>query len=117
MRYFKLSEFDSPDAPGSGKNMKPPLLVKLDYARSLAGIPFVITSGYRTKSHNKKVGGVSNSSHLAGWAVDISSVGSATKYKIVEAALQAGFDRIGIGNSFVHLDCDPDKVRDLIWTY
>ncbi|HET8735177.1 MAG TPA: D-Ala-D-Ala carboxypeptidase family metallohydrolase [Pricia sp.] len=117
MRYFKLSEFDSPDNPGSGSNMQLPLLVKLDYARALAGIPFVITSGYRTRSHNRKVGGVSNSSHLTGWAVDISAPGSATKYKIVEAALQAGFTRIGIGENFVHVDDDPDKVKNLVWTY
>ena len=63
MKYFKLSEFDSPDLVGSGEAMDREFLSKLDQARSLCDIPFKITSGYRTEAHNKKVGGVSNSSH------------------------------------------------------
>ena len=32
-------------------------LEKLDYARSISNVPFIINSGFRTSSHNKKVGG------------------------------------------------------------
>ena len=55
LRYFKLSEFDSPDEPGSGAKMQPETLQMLDAARHIAGVPFKITSGYRTKEHNRKV--------------------------------------------------------------
>ena len=58
MRYFNYHEFDSPDAIGSGEHMMDDdFLQMLDRARHLAGVPFRINSGYRTKEHNKQVGG------------------------------------------------------------
>ena len=47
LKHFTLSEFDSPDAPGSGAKMKPEFLQRLDNARSIAKIPFGINSGFR----------------------------------------------------------------------
>ena len=51
LKYFKLSEFESPDLPNVN-NMCPKFLKKLDKARAIAGIPFFITSGYRSPQHN-----------------------------------------------------------------
>ena len=39
--------------------------------REAWGGPLEVTSGYRCKALNKVVGGVANSAHLEGWAVDI----------------------------------------------
>lgn len=39
--------------------------------REFLGQPVIITSGFRSKSLNKHVGGVSNSKHLQGFAADI----------------------------------------------
>ena len=114
LKYFKLSEFD--DAPGTGKNMKKEFLTKLDKARAIADVPFNITSGYRSKETNNRVGGVSTSSHLKGLAADISCKDSSTRQKIVNALIQAGFTRIGISNTFIHCDTDKDK-QDAIWLY
>jgi len=122
LKHFTLSEFDSPDAPGSGSNMKEEFLIKLDKARSIAGIPFKINSGFRTKAHNvslQKRGykAVTNSPHLGGWAADIHCNDSASRFTIINALLEAGFKRIGIDGTFVHVDCDPTKPQSLIWTY
>jgi zinc D-Ala-D-Ala carboxypeptidase len=117
MKYFKLSEFDSPDMVGSGKAMDLGFLEKLDRARSLAGIPFKITSGYRSEEHNKKVGGVENSSHIKGYAADIACNGSARRHIIITSLLSAGFNRIGVADTFIHVDNDPNKTANLIWTY
>ena len=57
MIYFKRQEFDSPDIKESGALMDADFLKKLNLARHKAAIPFKINSGYRTKAHNKKVGG------------------------------------------------------------
>ena len=114
LKYFKLSEFD--DAPGTGKNMKKEFLTKLDKARAIADVPFKITSGYRSKETNKRVKGVSTSSHLKGLAADISCKDSSTRQKIVSALIQAGFTRIGIADTFIHCDTDKDK-NDAIWLY
>lgn len=117
LKYFSPEEFDSPDLPGSHVNMDPQFLKLLDLCRERAAIPFKITSGYRTAERNKQVGGVENSSHLKGVAVDVAAPDSRTKYKIIQAALSVGINRIGCGSNFVHLDRDLDKVPSVIWTY
>ena len=79
LKYFKLSEFDSPDEVGSGKKMDSKFLEKLDYARHNAEIPFKINSGYRTQEWNMKVGGRFGSSHKKGLAADIGYTGKQRK--------------------------------------
>ena len=121
LKHFKLSEFDSPDSKGSGKNMTREFLKKLDRARDIAKIPFKITSGFRTPQHNvnlRKQGykASANSSHLKGCAADIVCKDSGTRQKIVNGLIQAGFTRIGIADSFIHCDTDKDK-NDAIWLY
>lgn len=122
MLHFELSEFDSPDEIGSSSNMDNAFLQMLDDARGIAGIPFRITSGFRTPSHNAYVGGVQaglkskGSSHMYGYAADISCKSSANREVIVAALIKAGFRRIGIANTFIHCDNDPDK-NNSIWLY
>ena len=53
MLHFELNEFDSPDDQGSGKYMDESFLSMLDDARGIASIPFVINSGFRSKSHTQ----------------------------------------------------------------
>jgi uncharacterized protein YcbK (DUF882 family) len=117
LKHFKLAEFDSPDAPGSGANMDQIFLYMLDATREGAGIPFRVTSGYRTEAHNLKVGGKPKSAHRNGYAADISAPTGNDKFKIVQSALRNGFTRIGIGTTFIHLDNDPSLPQNVIWTY
>lgn len=118
LKYFSLEEFDSPDKPGSGVYMDSDFLQKLDTARQIAGIPFKINSGYRTPEHNSSLRhSKPDSSHLKGRAVDISILSSSDRFIILDALYQVGFNRFGIGKSFIHVDDDPDKVQRVIWTY
>ena len=117
LKNFTIDEFDSPDLPGSGLNMDNDFLQMLDIARQIADIPFKINSGYRTKEHNKKVGGKSDSSHLVGKAVDIAYSNSRDRWIIITALQEAGFNRLGIAKTFVHTDSDQTKSPDVIWTY
>ena len=122
LNYFNFQEFDSPDELGSGMptdqsgKMNKEFLFKLDEARMLAGTPFKITSGYRTEAHNKKVGGVKGSSHTKGCAVDIAVNSGLQRSSIVCALAKAGFTRIGIAKTFVHVDLDKEK-QNSIWLY
>ena len=116
MKYFKQIEFASPDKKGSGALMHKGMLLALDNARELADTPFNINSGYRTVKHNKAEGGKYDSSHLIGWAVDISCKTSVNREKIIRGLILAGFKRIGIAKTFIHADMDPDK-PDCIWLY
>ena len=122
MRNFNLKEFDSPDLSGSGLNMDKDFLSMLDNARDIAKTPFKITSGYRTKEHNiaiyKKLGKKPiESSHLKGVACDIACSNSRARFIIISSLLEAGFTRIGVSSSFIHVDSDCEKSQDVIWTY
>ena len=117
LKYFKLSEFDSPDEPNSGNKMDKAFLEKLDYARHNAGIPFTITSGYRTEERNKLVGGRVGSSHLKGVAADIMCIGSRDRALIIKSLLEVGITRLGIADTFIHCDVDKSKEQDVFWLY
>ena len=105
-KYFKEIE----------ENMNKDFLFVLDEAREFAGIPFVINSAYRSPNHPLSVKNPS-SSHIKGLAVDIKATDNATRFKIVEALISVGFTRIGIGDTFIHVDLDFDKRQNIIWTY
>lgn len=63
----------------------------------------IINSGYRTKSHNKKVGGASSSMHLKGQAADI-KINGKSPIEVASLAYALGFKRIIIYSSWVHID-------------
>jgi hypothetical protein len=115
-KYFKSSEFDSRDLPGSGVNMRPEFMKMLEFAREIAGIEFKINSGYRTISRNRSVGGRPNSAHLLGLAADISAKTEAQFTNILHACILAGFDRIGIMETAIHVDCNPAQ-NPAMWSY
>ena len=115
IKHFTHDEFTCPCCGGNKISIN--LVKKLDEARELAGIPFVINSGYRCKKHNKVVGGTITSSHLKGLAVDLKVTNSRSRYIILTALIKVGFNRIGIGASFIHCDIDKDKSQNVIWTY
>jgi len=116
LKHFNLSEFDSPDHEGSHVNMDADFLQLLDKAREIASVPFRITSGYRTKEHNAKVGGVQGSSHTKGVAVDIAISSGSERWVILNALIQVGVRRFGISSNFLHADVDAEK-PNAVWTY
>ena len=87
----------------------------LDEARALAGIPFSLSSAFRCAKHNKAVGGVADSAHTHGYAVDIKCTSSHYRFRIISALLEAGFRRIEAGPTWVHVDHDPAKPQDVIF--
>lgn len=121
-KYFTTEEFDSPDEPGSGEYMEHELIERLDVVRDLCGFPLIITSGYRTIAHNKalKAKGykvAKNSSHLLGLAADILVTDNRKRYVLLDAIIEAGFVRIGLGDNFIHVDIDGEKSQVVMWTY
>lgn len=112
-KNFNSSEFDSPDKKDSGMLIDLKLVYLLQSMRDLIGEPLIITSGYRTKEHNLKIGGVSNSSHLTGNAVDIKCNNSELRFKIIDAAIEVGFKRIEVAPFHIHLDNDLSKPQNV----
>lgn len=112
-RYFKPEEVE---------NLNEEFVAKLDQARHIAGIPFIITSGFRTPEKNESiVGSVPDSAHLKGLAVDLRVSNSHEVSLIVDAAKAVGITRRGIyfdrffNPVHVHLDVDPEKVDQVIY--
>ena len=105
-KYFKNIE----------DNMNVDFLAKLDEAREFAGIPFIINSAYRSPSHPESIKNPT-SSHIKGLAVDIKAKDSITRFKVLNALIAVGFNRIGIAGTFIHVDLDLDKSQNVIWTY
>ena len=120
LKYFTLDEFDSPDEADSGKKMCAHFLNRLEKAREMVDgqMVFKINSGYRSKNWNDNVLKAKfNSSHKLGKAADISFNGSRERFLLINSLLSVGFNRLGIGNRFVHVDNDIDKDWNVIWTY
>lgn len=86
-KYFTLAEMCASDtAKKKGINNEPTVEVAvnlcmlcrhiLDPLREALKCPITISSGYRSPALNKAVGGVSNSQHMKGQAVDINLKGN-----------------------------------------
>ena len=115
MRHFSLDEFACPCCGRA--DMDEDFLEMLDEARSIAGLPFIITSGYRCARHNREVGGRPNSAHLRGLAADISVSNNNARFRILFGLIRAGFKRIGIAKDFIHADADLSKPYPTLWLY
>lgn len=116
-RYFTDAEFRRCSPSCSIEQMDEGFLRLLDQVRETAGIPLVLNSGYRSVAYDKAKGRSGNSAHTRGKAVDIRCNSSVTRWKIVRAAIDAGIRRIGIGQTFVHLDTDDTLPQCVMWHY
>lgn len=100
---FSVKEFKCKD--GSDKILVDTQFVKdkLQQIRNHFGVAVTINSGYRTPSHNKAVGGASNSYHLKGQAFDIVVKGKSPA-EVAKYAYSIGIPGIIQYNTFVHVD-------------
>jgi len=105
-KYFKESEV-------VGLQIK--LVQKLDQAREVAGVPFIITSGLRSPSGSVAVGGSKGDAHTRGLAVDLRCRDSQTRFKIIGALFACGFNRIGDEVDHIHADIDKLLPQNVLW--
>ena len=103
LKFFSRDEFNYPD------EMDEQFLRQLDVARKFAKVPFVINNDFRTPEDNERIGGVENSPHLTGKAVDIEAIGGNMRFEIVMGLRAAGFLRMGVYDRHIHADaCGPE---------
>ncbi len=111
--WFTRTEFDC--RCGCGYNVvKPQFLLKLDLARTFAGIPFVLNSGCRCPDHNKAVKSTSEN-HIIGVAADIRCNTSSNRHKVLSGLFAVGFQRIGVYRTYIHVDDNPDAPQGVFW--
>lgn len=90
------------------KGVKHEFVQILDQAREIAGVPFPITSGFRTLEQNKQAGGVPNSAHTKGLAVDIQCTDNIKRQKMLWGLMQFR-DKLFIEIAGRHLHVDIDS--------
>lgn len=108
-KYFKPNEI---------VGLRPELVSILDKMRGECGFAFIINSGFRTIKENSKLkDAVQDSAHTLGLAVDLKCLTSDKRFKLVNVAINNGIKRIGIGDTFVHLDISKTLPQNVMWNY
>ena len=118
-KNFNLIEFQSKDGSIMPEWVEKNVIEtakNLQILRNFLGYPIHISSAYRSKKHNERIGGVINSRHLDGTAVDISckNISSKKLYKKIEYLISIGHIKeggLGVYNGFVHYDTRGYKAR------
>ena len=113
IKHFKKEEFTCNCGCGFN-NINDDFVDMLDNARFFTKIPFKINSACRCEKHNKMVGGVTDSAHCKGLAVDISVRDDRARFIIISALLEVGFSRVLIYDTFVHVDMDLTKPNPIL---
>jgi uncharacterized protein YcbK (DUF882 family) len=92
---------------GHPTEMKRGVLLVVDRTREHFGSPAIVSSGLRCKQHNANVGGVSNSRHLDGKAIDfcIEGESSAQTLAFVQKQPETRY-AYAIDGQYVHVDSD-----------
>lgn len=114
-KNFRLSEFRPGEHSYDLVRIAPMLVNILEEIRKRAGDQTLhVTSGYRPIAYNRKVGGVSNSTHIDGLAADIYSeyISTEALWEICDDVIG---DRGGVGfypnQGFVHVDIRGYRAR------
>lgn len=99
---FSKREFRCKD--GSEHDIDCRLLAMLEGLRAALGEPITITSGYRSASYNRKIGGAPGSYHVKGMAADI-QIRNKTSREVYDVADNL-YPVCGLGlyEGWVHLD-------------
>lgn len=120
---FDFQEFASADgtAPTDKvlKNLTE-LAKNLEVLRKHLGQPIRITSGFRSKEHNIKIGGATNSYHVLGMAADLQvdkmkpeDVAKAIELLIKDGKMKQG--GLGIYRTWIHYDTYFDGKTPRRW--
>lgn len=116
---FSLDEFRSKDGSSFPSEIVQSLTIlatQLQSLRTELGRSITITSGYRSPSHNLKVGGAKDSFHVRGMAADIQVSGMTPKqvYDAIEKLIKEGKMKeggLGLYKSWVHYDFRGRRIR------
>lgn len=108
IRYFTRAEFRCPCGRCGGFPAEPAeSLVRLaDRVREHFGAPALPSSGVRCQEHNKEVGGVWNSYHLAGKALDFRIAGKSAGEVLAFVKTLPVHYAYAIDGSYVHMDTE-----------
>lgn len=108
-KHFDRSEFacrcGGKYCNGFPKEMQPKLITVADRVRDHFDVPVIVSSGVRCSRHNAAVGGVSNSRHLDGKAMDFDVPGKTSAQVLAYVQKQPEIRyAYAIDGDYVHMD-------------
>jgi uncharacterized protein YcbK (DUF882 family) len=118
-KNFSKSEFECNDGSQMPKEVLlnvQKLANQVQVLRDALGVSITVNSGYRSPSHNSKIGGSKTSQHLLGKAADITAQGytPAQVHAKIEELIKCG-DMLqgGLGSysTFTHYDIRKTRAR------
>lgn len=109
LTYFQPQEFWRCSPSCALSDMDERFMRLLDNARSIAGVPFVLNSAFRSSVWDISKGRSGTGYHTKGRAVDIACTDSSSRSKIVHACLSLGLS-CGISRTFIHVDNRPNQI-------
>jgi len=118
-KWFSEKEFNQLTPSCSLQDMSQSTMDKLDAARDIAGIPFVLTCASRPSEWDRARGRSGTGAHTLKPCptVDIRCNTDTNRWKIVNALIKAGFKRIGIAKTYIHADDSEKHSQEIIWLY
>lgn len=117
--HFSLEEMAaSQEATRRGIDNTPPIGIignlratcqQAEAVRALLGAPMLVSSGYRCAELNAAVGGVADSAHVQGWAMDFICPAVGTPLEVCQKIEVSGikYDQIITEGTWCHLSFAP----------
>ncbi len=106
IKYFRKAEFACKCGCGAD-SMEETLIKAGDKVRGHFDSPVIVTSGRRCATHNAKVGGVSNSRHLSGKAMDFCVSGMSAEIVLLYVQSLPGIRyAYAIDSKHIHMDVE-----------
>tara|TARA_R110000803_G_scaffold98815_1_gene166899 strand:- start:126 stop:488 length:363 start_codon:yes stop_codon:yes gene_type:complete len=118
-KYFEDREIECKCGCGEA-DMDSVFMERLDMLRYRYNRPIILNSAFRCLEHNVVVGGVADSPHTKGIAVDIRCT-TQEAYWLMKYAIELRFQGIGVAQRgakrFIHLDDSDKEIRPNMWSY
>jgi Peptidase M15 len=121
---FKPDEFKCSFTGKEGINVE--IVSILQTIRNELGVPIIVSSGYRDRTHPVEITKRNLGEHTYGWAADILCY-NFNAYEFISAAISHGVKRIGVAQigplakRFVHIGIGDKKLKQrfkpTIWSY
>lgn len=115
--HFSESEFQRCTPKCSSLDMSAAFMERLERFRETVAQPIYLNSAFRSMSWEATHNRSGSSMHTRGRAVDIQCRSNQERLKFVRAAIACGFNGIGIGRNYIHLDDRADCSNPCMWLY
>lgn len=115
--HFAESEFQRCSPSCHWSDMSAAFMERLERFREIVAQPIYLNSAFRSMAWEESHHRSTTSMHTRGRAVDIRCTTNQQRLKFIRAALECGFNGIGIGRNYIHIDDRDSDMNPCMWLY